>query len=123
MRHSQGKLIRCVAGSIYDVAVDLRPASPTFGRWVGVFLDEENKRSLWIPKGFGHAFLAVSEWADLCYKVTDIYDPGSEVTLAWNDPTLGISWPLDGASPQLSEKDRRSACSLEEYSDLLQRAG
>lgn len=102
----QGKLISVVAGEVFDVAVDLRRSSPTFGRWVGVLLSAEDHQQLWIPQGFAHGFYALSEWAEVIYKVTDFYDPGSERTLIWNDPEVGVSWPLrDGRQPLLSPKD------------------
>lgn len=100
----QGKLVRVVAGLVFDVAVDLRQASPTFGRWVGVELSAENKRQLWVPVGFGHAFVVRSESADLLYKATDYWYPEHERCLRWNDPTLGIDWSLDG-EPVLTGKD------------------
>jgi dTDP-4-dehydrorhamnose 3,5-epimerase len=100
----QGKLVRAVSGAIYDVAVDIRPKSPTFGRWVGVELTADNKRQLWIPPGLAHGFLVVSETAEVLYKATDYYAPAHERTILWNDPTLGIAWPLTG-QPQVSGKD------------------
>lgn len=105
MRHVQGKLVRVVQGEIYDVAVDLRRSSLTFGRWVGVRLSAENHRQLWIPEGFGHAFMALSDTADVLYKTTDVYDSEAERTIRWDDPTLGIDWPLPTASV-ISDKDR-----------------
>ncbi|GAB3284120.1 dTDP-4-dehydrorhamnose 3,5-epimerase [Parahaliea aestuarii] len=106
--HTQGKLVRVVAGSVFDVAVDLRRSSPTFGRWYGVELSAENHRMLWVPAGFAHGFYVTSEVADFQYKCTDFYDPASEVSLAWNDPTVGVEWPLPaGATPQLSGKDEK----------------
>lgn len=96
----QGKLVRVVSGSVFDVAVDLRRSSPTFGRWVGVELSAENKRQLWVPVGFGHAFVVRSEWADLLYKTTDYWYPEHERCLRWNDPALGIDWSLDGEPVQ-----------------------
>jgi dTDP-4-dehydrorhamnose 3,5-epimerase len=100
----QGKLVRVVAGEVFDVAVDLRRASPTFGRWVGERLSGDNKRILWIPPGFGHGFLVLSESADFLYKTTDYYAPEHERVIAWNDPDLAITWPLEGA-PTLSARD------------------
>ena len=106
MRHTQGKLVRCSRGSVFDVAVDLRRSSSTFGRWVGQILTEENKRSMWIPPGFGHGFLTLSDVADFQYKCSDVYDPESERTIAWNDPEIGIDWPIGDLGPiVLSEKD------------------
>jgi dTDP-4-dehydrorhamnose 3,5-epimerase len=105
IRQPQGKLVRVTAGAIWDVAVDLRASSPTFGRWVGFTLDAESKRSAWIPPGFAHGFLVVSEAAEVQYKTTDYYAREHERTLAWNDPALAISWPLEG-EPILAEKGR-----------------
>ena len=101
----QGKLVRVVWGSAYDVAVDIRQDSPTFGRWVGVDLSEENHRQLWVPAGFAHGFLVTSESADFLYKATDYYAPEHERCIAWDDPAIGIEWPLQGA-PSLSAKDK-----------------
>ena len=106
IRQPQGKLIRVLAGRIYDVAVDLRRSSASFGRWVGMALDAEHPRMLWIPPGFAHGFAVLSDSADVLYKATDYYAPQHERTLAWNDPALGIAWPIDG-EPALSDKDRR----------------
>jgi dTDP-4-dehydrorhamnose 3,5-epimerase len=106
IRHGQGKLVRVVVGEIFDVAVDLRRGSSTFGRWVSVRLSAENKQQVWIPVGFAHGFYVLSDWAELIYKTTDYYAPEWERTLLWNDPALGIKWPLlDGRAPVLSEKD------------------
>jgi dTDP-4-dehydrorhamnose 3,5-epimerase len=107
LRRPQGKLVRVARGTVFDVAVDLRRASPTFGRWVGAELSEENQHQLWVPAGFAHGFLVLSESADLLYKVTDYYDPAGERSLAWNDPTVGIAWPLERlrGAPLLSPKD------------------
>ena len=102
----QGKLVRVVRGAVFDVAVDLRQASPTFGHWVGVELSEENHRQLWVPAGFGHGFLTLSETADFLYKTTDYYAPAFERCIAWNDPALGIEWPLNGMAALLSQKDQ-----------------
>jgi dTDP-4-dehydrorhamnose 3,5-epimerase len=104
IEQAQGKLVRVVRGSVFDVAVDLRKASPTFGKWSGVELSEENHRQLWIPPGFAHGFLVTSESADFLYKTTDYYAPQFERSLAWNDPTVGVEWPLEG-EPQVSAKD------------------
>ncbi|MCH2161020.1 MAG: dTDP-4-dehydrorhamnose 3,5-epimerase [Phycisphaerales bacterium] len=107
VRHTQGKLVRCTVGEVLDVAVDLRKSSPTFGRWCGVVLSEENKRSLWIPPGFAHGFLVRSEHADFQYKCTDIYSPEHERTIMWNDPDLAIDWQFpQGMTPVLGEKDQ-----------------
>jgi dTDP-4-dehydrorhamnose 3,5-epimerase len=100
----QGKLVRVVQGEVFDVAVDLRRSSPTFGRWVGETISAENKRQLWVPEGFGHAFVVLSESAEFLYKTTNYYAPAHERCIAWNDPKLGIDWPIDGA-PSLSAKD------------------
>jgi len=106
IRQAQGKLVRAVAGEIFDVVVDLRRSSPTFGRWVGVLLSAKKKKQLWIPPGFAHGFYVLSEWAEVVYKATDYYAPEWERSLLWNDPALGIEWPLlDGRPPVLSEKD------------------
>jgi dTDP-4-dehydrorhamnose 3,5-epimerase len=105
VRQPQGKLVRCAAGEVFDVAVDLRRSSPTFGRWVGAVLSAENKRQLWIPAGFAHGFLVLSESADFLYKTTDYYAPEFERSILWNDPDIGIEWPLAG-EPILAAKDR-----------------
>ena len=102
--HAQGKLVRVIAGSVFDVAVDLRRASPTFGRHVAMTLSAENRRMLWIPPGFAHGFLVVSEVAEFLYKTTDYWHPEHERTLLWSDPALGIAWPLDG-EPIVAPKD------------------
>jgi len=104
IRHPQGKLMRAVQGSVFDVAVDLRKSSPTFGRWVGALLSAANRRQLWIPPGFAHGFLALSDTAEVLYKITDVWYPEHERTLLWNDPTLAIAWPIDG-EPRLAAKD------------------
>jgi dTDP-4-dehydrorhamnose 3,5-epimerase len=106
IRQPQGKLVRIVVGAVFDVAVDLRRSSPTFGRWVGEILSAENKRQLWIPEGFAHGFVVLSEIAECLYKTTDYYAPQHERCLIWNDPTVGIKWPLEG-EPMLSSKDRQ----------------
>jgi dTDP-4-dehydrorhamnose 3,5-epimerase len=99
----QGKLIRVVKGEVYDVAVDIRQGSPTFGQWEGIILSEENKTQLWVPPGFAHGFVVLSDTADFEYKCTDYYDPSDEGSILWNDPELNIPWPID--NPKLSEKD------------------
>jgi dTDP-4-dehydrorhamnose 3,5-epimerase len=99
----QGKLVRVVRGEVYDVAVDIRRGSPTFGQWEGVLLSEDNKKQLWVPPGFAHGFIVTSEFADFEYKCTDYYDPADEGSVLWNDPDLGIPWPT--ATPILSNKD------------------
>ena len=100
----QGKLVRCVRGEVFDVAVDIRKDSPTFGQWAGVFLSEENKTQFWIPPGLAHGFVVLSEIADFEYKCTDYYTPGAEGCLMWNDPIINIDWPIN-FEPILSEKD------------------
>lgn len=97
VRQPQGKLVRVTAGEVFDVAVDIRKKSPNFGRWVGAILSAENKRQLWIPEGFAHGFVVISEQADLLYKTTDYWHPEYERAIAWNDPKLGIAWPIQGA--------------------------
>jgi dTDP-4-dehydrorhamnose 3,5-epimerase len=104
IRQPQGKLVRVLAGEVFDVAVDLRRSSPTFGKWTGARLSASGKAAFWIPAGFAHGFVAVSETADVLYKVTDYYAPEHERAIAWNDPAIGIEWPLSGA-PVLSAKD------------------
>ncbi len=105
--HTQAKLVRVTKGEVYDVAVDLRKGSPTFGKYVGVYLSEENKKQFFIPKYFAHGFLVLSEHAEFVYKVDDYYAPGSEVGVMWNDPTIGVQWPIpDGMEIKLSEKDK-----------------
>ncbi|OEU58360.1 MAG: dTDP-4-dehydrorhamnose 3,5-epimerase [Desulfobulbaceae bacterium S3730MH12] len=100
----QGKLVRVVAGEVFDVAVDLRKNSPTFGRWVGEYLSAENFKQFWVPEGFGHAFVVLSESAEFLYRTTDYWAPEHERCIIWNDPELDINWPIDFA-PRLSEKD------------------
>ena len=101
----QGKLVRVTAGEVFDVTVDIRPNSPTFGKWAGHILSAANKRQLWVPPGLAHGFLVVSESADFLYKATDYYAPEHERCIVWNDTTLSIEWPLQGAAPLLSGKD------------------
>ena len=103
--HAQGKLVRVTLGRVFDVAVDIRRASPTFGQWVGVELSDTNYRQLWIPPGFAHGFLVTSDSADFLYKTTAYYDPTNERALRWDDPAIAISWPDVGVSPLLSAKD------------------
>lgn len=112
----QGKLVRCAAGAIFDVVVDIRRSSPTFRSWVGVELSGENFRQLWAPEGFAHGFLVLSETADVLYKATDYYLPDADRAVRWDDPTLGIEWPIDG-SPVVSDKD--SAAPLLADADLF----
>lgn len=102
--NTQGKLVRVVQGVVFDVAVDLRKNSPTFGQWVGEILSAENKRQLWVPEGFAHGFYVLTETAEFTYKCTDYYNPKAEHSLIWNEPMVGIEWPLDG-EPSLSAKD------------------
>jgi dTDP-4-dehydrorhamnose 3,5-epimerase len=108
IRQPQGKLVRVIAGKVFDVGVDLRRSSATFGRWVGVELSAENKRIAWIPRGFAHGFLVLSEYAEFLYKTTDFWAPEHERSIAWDDPDLAISWPLTG-QPVLSGKDKAGA--------------
>ena len=106
IQQPQGKLVRVVVGEIYDIAVDIRRSSPTFGKWVGASLSAENRKQLWIPTGFAHGFYVLSEWAEVLYKTTDYYAPQYERTLLWNDSALAIDWRLrDGIAPTLSAKD------------------
>ena len=102
----QGKLVHVIAGEVFDVAVDIRRSSPTFGRWVGEVLSAENKKQMWIPEGFAHGFTILSDQAEFLYKTTDYWAPAHERCIAWNDPDLGIDWRLNGAQPLLSDKDR-----------------
>ena len=115
-RKPQGKLVRCLDGEIWDVAVDVRKGSPTFGRWVGVTLSSDDFRQLWVPPGFLHGFVVTSETAEVEYKCTDVYDPGFELGVLWNDPDIGIAWPV--AEPILSGKDA-AAPRLAEVQDRL----
>lgn len=106
MEQTQGKLVRVVSGAVFDVAVDMRAHSPSFGKWVGVELSAENKRQLWVPEGFAHGFYVMTEYAEFVYKCTDYYHPQSEISLLWNDSELNIQWPLvNGITPKLSNKD------------------
>ncbi|TVT78569.1 MAG: dTDP-4-dehydrorhamnose 3,5-epimerase [Denitromonas halophila] len=105
IQQAQGKLVRVVRGAVFDVAVDVRRSSPNFGRWVGVELSEDNNRQLWVPPGFAHGFLVLSDSADFLYKTTDYYAPEHERSVLWNDPAIGIEWPLTG-EPLLSGKDK-----------------
>ena len=107
LQQAQGKLVRVSAGEVYDVAVDVRRNSANFGQWVGVHLSAENKRQLWVPEGFAHGFLVLSEYAECLYKTTDYYAPTHERCIRWDDPQLAIDWPLDGLTPQLSAKDQQ----------------
>lgn len=105
-RHTQGKLVRVTLGEVYDVAVDCRPHSATFGRWVGVTLSAENKKMLYIPEGFAHGFLVLSDVAEFTYKCTDVYDPASEGGIPYDDPTVGVQWPDCGCAHKTSAKDK-----------------
>lgn len=106
IQHTQGKLVRVIAGEIFDVAVDIRRSSATFGKWAGARLSAENKLQIWVPSGFAHGFYVTSEWAEVVYKATDFYAPEWERSLLWNDPEIDIEWPiLEGKPPVLSEKD------------------
>jgi len=109
----QGKLVRVTAGAVFDVAVDIRPQSPSYGVWVGEILSADNRRQLWIPAGLAHGFLVVSESAEFLYKTTDFYAPQHEKCIRWDDPTLNITWPLDGKQPQLSGKDAKGQLFLD----------
>ena len=104
IQQPQGKLVRVVRGAVFDVAVDIRKGSPTFGQWVGMELSEENRKQLWVPAGFAHGFMVTSETAEFLYKTTDYYAPEHERCIAWDDPDIGIQWPSD-VNPQLSPKD------------------
>ena len=110
VQQPQGKLVRVVRGAVFDVAVDIRKTSPTFGKWVGVELTEDNHRQLWVPAGFAHGFLVISDSADFLYKTTDYYAPAYECCIAWNDPEIGINWPLtahETSSPLHTPKDQK----------------
>ena len=109
IRQPQGKLIRVVAGEVFDVAVDIRKSSPTFGRWVGETLSAENRKQMWIPIGFAHGFLVFSDYAEVLYKTTDYWAPEHERCIAWNDPDLAIRWPMEVVTPMLSAKDAKGA--------------
>lgn len=121
-KYPQDKLVRVIKGEVYDVAVDLRPGSPTFGKWHGVLLSEENKKQFFVPKQFAHGFLVLSEYAEFCYKCSDFYHPEDEGGIAWNDPALGVEWPLEsGIEPILSDKDRERESFLD-YKKRLEQA-
>lgn len=108
LENPQGKLVRVVRGEVFDVAVDIRQSSPTFGQWVGRILSDTNKEIFWVPPGFAHGFLVLSETADFVYRCTDYYAPGDEYAIRWDDPELGIAWPADALPPNLSEKDAKA---------------
>jgi dTDP-4-dehydrorhamnose 3,5-epimerase len=106
IENSQGKLVRVIKGQIYDVALDLRKSSSTFAKWEGIILNEDNKKLLWVPSGFAHGFIVLSDWAEVEYSTTDFYNPDGERTIIWNDPELNIKWPIpEGEKPILSKKD------------------
>lgn len=107
IQQAQGKLVRVVAGEVFDVAVDIRRSSPTFGQWVGEYLSGENKKQMWVPPGFAHGFLVLSETAEFLYKTTDFYAPAHERCISWNDPEIRIDWPDIGTAPLLSAKDQQ----------------
>ncbi len=109
LQKPQGKLVRVLSGEVFDVAVDIRRSSPTFGRWVGEYLSSENKKQLWIPPGFAHGFYVTSDTADLAYKCTDYYSAGDDYSLLWSDPEIGIDWPHRSREPFLSEKDKNAS--------------
>lgn len=121
LEHSQGKLVRCARGRVFDVAVDVRCSSPNFGQAVGVVLDDEQHHQLWVPPGFAHGFLVLSEIADFCYQCSNYYHPQSEQGIAWNDPQLGIDWPElpEGVAIQLSAKDQANPCLRDQRPELL----
>ncbi|PJI09714.1 MULTISPECIES: dTDP-4-dehydrorhamnose 3,5-epimerase [Clostridium] len=117
-KHTQGKLVRVVRGEVFDVAVDLRHGSKTYGKWVGVTLSEENKKQFYIPEGFAHGFVVLSDTAEFCYKCTDFYDKASEGGILWNDPEIGVKWPIEGIEKlTFSDKDQKwpklSECKIE----------
>lgn len=119
--HTQGKLVRVTSGCVYDVAVDVRPGSETFGKWVGVKLDSEKKQMFWIPAGFAHGFLVLSDSATFTYKCTDVYDPASEGGIPWNDPDLAIEWPKLDFEYKISEKDGKHPGFKEQSFDWAER--
>ena len=106
--NTQGKLVRVTRGEVFDVAVDIRQSSPTFGKWVGRILSDENKEIFWVPPGFAHGFLVLSETADFVYRCTDYYAPGDEYAIRWDDPELAIDWPAEALPPKLSDKDAKA---------------
>ena len=123
IHYPQAKLVRVIRGAVYDVAVDLREGSATFGKWHGVLLSEENKKQFFIPQGFAHGFFVVSDYAEFAYKCSDFYHPNDEGGIAWNDPEIGVEWPIpEGVSPLLSDKDRKWG-TLAEYCRNLKRNG
>jgi dTDP-4-dehydrorhamnose 3,5-epimerase len=109
IHHTQGKLVRAISGEIFDVAVDIRKSSPTYGQWVGAILSEKNKQQLWLPPGFAHGFFVLSDWAEVIYKATDYYAPEAERSILWNDPTISVEWPIQpGEIPLVSSKDSQA---------------
>ena len=121
INYPQDKLVRVIKGEVFDVAVDLRKGSPTFGQWHGVLLSEENKKQFFVPKGFAHGFLVLSDYAEFCYKVTDFYHPNDEGGLMYNDPAIGVDWPIpEGMELILSDKDKKHG-SFEEYIEVYGR--
>lgn len=119
--HTQGKLVRVLSGEVFDVAVDCRPHSPAFGKWVGVTLSAENKKQLYIPQGFAHGFLVLSDEAEFTYKCTDYYDPSAEGGIRWDDAEIGVAWPAVEGGPRLSEKDGRHPGFGEQTFDFFER--
>lgn len=110
IEHPQAKLVRVIRGEVFDVAVDIREGSPTYGQWYGVRLSEENKKQLYVPKNFAHGYLVLSDYAEFCYKCTDFYHPGDEGGILYNDPAIGVQWPIpEGMTPILSERDQKWA--------------
>ena len=107
LEHPQGKLVRVISGKVFDVAVDLRPGSETYGKWHGVELSAENKKQFYVPEGFAHGYLVLSDEAEFCYKCTDFYHPGDEGGLLWNDPEVGVEWPTEGLELLLLERDQK----------------
>lgn len=107
LEHPQGKLVRVISGKVFDVAVDLRPGSETYGKWHGVELSAENKKQFYVPEGFAHGYLVLSDEAEFCYKCTDFYHPGDEGGLLWNDPAVGVEWPTEGLELLLLERDQK----------------
>lgn len=118
--NTQGKLVRVISGRVFDVGVDIRPNSPYFGRWAGVELSSENKRQLYVPQGFAHGFLVLSDTAEFTYKCTDVYNPSADGGIRWDDPDIGIEWPIEG-EPILSEKDRQLPLLKDQTFDIFER--
>jgi dTDP-4-dehydrorhamnose 3,5-epimerase len=117
---SQGKLVRCIKGEVYDVAVDIRPDSVSFGKWIGVYLSAENKKQLWIPEGFAHGFYTLTEEVEFVYKATDYYSPENERCIKWDDKDLNITWPLmDSVMPELSVKDEKGSSFKSNFTNFI----